>query len=291
MIKKLQRLFRYIFLPISQNKNNCHFISSRIKIEKKIIGVYHIYCVNNWRELFNSQISSLKKSELFDITKKLYVSIISNNIEDIEYIKNTIGDKCEVINKNIKDNRYEFIALDFIKKISGQCDNIYIYYFHTKGVSLTKEKFLNQHKYGISFEKIKRNSDLWRKMMEYWIFEKHNLAINVLDSGMYTYGVFFYESPNYNFYAGNFWWTKSEYIKKLPEFNSENIKNRYNAETWLLSLKLFDRYYCAFDCIAELYSVPIYKSLYTKFSLFDYIKFLFYHYKDCFYRKIYLKLK
>lgn len=34
-------------------------------------------------------------------------------------------------------------------------------------------------------------------------------------------------------FRGNFWWSKSDYIKKLPEISTLNNKDRVVAEMWI----------------------------------------------------------
>ena len=101
--------------------------------------------------------------------------------------------------------------------------------------------------------------------MEYFIFYKHNVAVNVLKQ-YDAYGCK-YDDPivppyHYRYYAGNFWWSKSSYIRTLPEFTEKEKKNRYWAENWLLLRA--DKIFSAFNTPAELYAVEILRNIYKK---------------------------
>jgi len=120
-----------------------------------------------------------------------------------------------------------------------------------------------------NFIQLKENAKSWRKMMEYFNFYKYNVAVNVLKD-FDTYGCY-YQDPivfpyHYKYYAGNFWWSKSSYIKHLPPLLSKNYKNRYWAENWLCqnARKIFS----AFNTSAELYAVRIPSSIYPPPSLY-----------------------
>ena len=126
-------------------------------------------------------------------------------------------------------------------------------------------------------------SRAWRKMMEYFIFEKYNVALNVLKE-FDTYGCK-YDNPivppfHYRYYAGNFWWSKASYIKTLPSFSDDERKNRYWAENWLLlkSAHVFS----AFNTPVELYATEIpecvYKHDYSINHVFDHLNFYCSHY-------------
>lgn len=200
---------------------------------KKIYGVYHIYCVKDWKALVKEQISALTGSGLYEKTDVLYISCIISKEEDIDSIRDLVGrEKCKIISKEYDGMKYEFPALEFIYDLSKKEDFL-VYYFHTKGISRT-----------IKNEKAKNNVEAWRKMMEYFNFYKYKVAINVLND-FDTYGACLKEYKTTTFYDGNFWWSKSSYIRTLPILSEENKKNRYWAEHWLC-LKSTKRF-SAFD--------------------------------------------
>lgn len=232
-------------------------------IDKPIYGMYHVFCVNRWTDLVKEQLGACLDSGLLHITAKLFISCVYSSETDIDELKETIRQYCSdfeiVVSLPVKDNEFEFPALEYLYNLAHK-EDFYVYYFHTKGVSYTSVSGYPSSK----FEKLKECSDAWRKMMEYFIFYKHNVAINVLKQ-YDTYGCK-YDDPvvppfHYKYYAGNFWWSKSSYIKTLPPFSDKEKKNRYWAENWLL-LKT-DRIFSTFNTPTELYAVKIPKCVYT----------------------------
>lgn len=272
------------FWPIAKSDSIARFDTNPV-IDKPIYGMYHVFCVNRWMDLVNEQLSACLDSGLLCHTTKLFISCIFTSDTDVDELKETLRkysvDFEIVVSLPIQNNQFEFPALECIYNLAHR-ENFYVYYFHTKGVSYTLK---SASEYPTSkFENLKKCSDAWRKMMEYFIFYKHNVAINVLKY-YDTYGCK-YDDPivppyHYKYYAGNFWWSKSSYIKTLPVISNEEKQNRYWAENWLL-LKT-DRIFSAFNTPTELYAVRIPRCVYTHKikviqDVFKYISFLGGHY-------------
>lgn len=268
------------FLPITKSDSIKPFDTEPI-VDKPIYGMYHVFCVNNWISLVKEQLGACLDSGLLHITTKLFISCVYSSDADINDLKETVSqygvDFEIVVSLPLGENQFEFPALEYIYNLAKR-EDFYVYYFHTKGVSYTVE---SSSKYPSSkFEHLKECSEAWRKMMEYFIFYKYNVAINVLKH-YDTYGCK-YDDPivppyHYKYYAGNFWWSKSSYIKTLPAISDKEKQNRYWAENWLL-LKA-DKIFSAFNTPTELYAVKIPKCIYTykikKFQdVIEYISFL-----------------
>lgn len=247
--------------------------------------MYHVFCVNKWVNLVKEQLGACTDSGLLHLTTKLFISCIYTTVGDIDKLKETLSlydvDFEIVISLPLKENQFEFPALEYIHNLA-QREEFYVYYFHTKGVSYTVQSTSN---YPTSkFEHLKGCSEAWRKMMEYFIFYKHNVAINVLKQ-YDSYGCK-YDDPivppyHYKYYAGNFWWSRSSYIKTLPAISDKEKLNRYWAENWLL-IKA-DKIFSAFNTPTELYAVKIPRCVYIhkikKFQdITKYISFLGGHY-------------
>lgn len=274
------------------------FIESKYDINKKeIIGVYHILCVNDWTSLVTEQIRFLKESGLLSQTKTLYISAIIQEYNDVEIIKKIVdtNNKIDFIYIGYDMSVYEYPALEFIYN-KAQEDDFYVYYFHTKGISYQKEKSIEYP--SKDFKQLKKNANAWRRMMEYFIFERYNCALKVLQ----TYDAYgcYYRDPivppfHYKYYSGNFWWSKSEYIKYLPPITTEMKKNRYLAENWLLQNT--SKIYSSFNTSAELYAIFLPEILYKrknidKTSLMEFFRFYFSHYSFVikkYFLKIFLK--
>lgn len=191
--------------------------------------VYHIYCVNDWKEVFIEQINLIKSSGLCDFIDKLFLSINYNENIDVDFIvENLKYVNYEIISKTDK-NEYEFPALKFIQNLANQ-ENFNVLYLHTKGVSISKENMGFYHN-SKNFEHLKNCVNDWRNYMEYFLIENYQDCLTELK--VYdACGVNLVDKPTKHF-SGNFWWSKSEYIKKLFNLNLVDLNFRWNAEFWI----------------------------------------------------------
>lgn len=239
-----------------------------------IIGVYHIFCAEGWEGLAREQMQSLKDSGLYEHTKTLYVTCITPQVGggNIEITKNIVGNKCEIVEICNDPTRFEFPAIDFIYRLAQE-KQFYVYYFHTKGVSYQRATLAQYPEKDIT--KLRENVAAWRKFMEYFNFYKWEdavLALNRYD----TYGCKHTDETvngnRHKFYSGNFWWSKSEYIRNLPPITIEQYKNRYFAENWLCQKT--ENCYDAFPTTLQLYDIKIPSSAYREdisMSIKDYL--------------------
>ena len=196
----------------------------------KIYGFYHILCFNDWKRIVYEQVTDLQKTGLYDILNKIYVCVIISNDVDIQYLTDVLPEKFEIViqSKNPKD--YEYPILRYLYEKSHNEDFL-CFYFHTKGVSFSE-----------NMKKKKKGSESWRLLMEYFIFEKYNVAINALQNGYTCYGTLPVKSNGYIYFRGNFWWTTSKYVTTLPEPSPDNtlidhieigVNDRIYAEFWI----------------------------------------------------------
>lgn len=109
-----------------------------------------------------------------------------------------------------------------INEIDEYDDNDIILYLHTKGATYNK---LYQKQ--------------WREYMERDLIDDYESHINMINKGFDTSGVLM-GIPIWsdNIYGGNFWWVKSESIKKIPKDlnNHLNFDTRHDAEFKFLKL-------------------------------------------------------
>ena len=228
-----------------------------------VYGVYHVFCDKGWRELVADQIGRLKAGGLWENTERFYVSCIVKDRGEADDLRRMIGeDKAELISVETDPMKYEYPALEFIRSKSREEDCL-LYYFHTKGVS-----YYGGDRSDKNFRRLRRNIDAWRHMMEHFLFTKWRVAVNVLQYGYETYGCYRlppYPKPYY-MYAGNFWWVRSDYVRRLPPFPEKRIAtDRFIAEEWLY--KAGPKDFSAFDSLADLYYVYMDESLYASSKL------------------------
>lgn len=242
---------------------------------RPVYGVYHVYCDKGWRELAGEQVARLKDSGLYDATTRLYISCITADKSVPSQLLDIIGrDKAELISVESDPKKYEYPALEFLRAKCVEEDCL-IYYFHTKGISYRAVGNTDRR-----FNAFKRNIESWRRMMEYFLFYKWQVAVNALSSGYDVYGCYRLPPPPkaYYLYAGNFWWARSEYIRRLTPFTEERKNNdRFFAEEWLYTGRPAD--FSAFDTMADLYYVNMDEELYAarRLPLFKWMRFVFWY--------------
>ena len=171
----------------------------------KKYGVYHVFCKNDWKIVFQSQIQSLVNSGLLVKIEKLYLTIIYNNEEDLNFINSKINNlNIEIHYTTNTNDEDEFPALNLIKELSEKND-CYLFYIHTKGVSIDESNMKFYHN-SVDLNHLKNCVDDWREYMEYFIIKNHELCVNSLVN-YDACGVNLVKEPTKHF-SGNFWWAK-----------------------------------------------------------------------------------
>jgi hypothetical protein len=196
----------------------------------KIYGFYFIALLNNWRPIVDAQIDTLLNSNLITRTNKIYVRIFYNEETDLKYVTQKFSKIKNIIITTTKKNEFEFGTLKIIRQLSCN-ENFYCYYLHSKGVSIN-EKNKSFYKNSTDLSHLLKCVESWRKYMEFFIIDKFESCIENLQNGYDACGVNLRELPSKHF-SGNFWWSKSEYIQKLPEVDLLDLKNRWLAERWI----------------------------------------------------------
>jgi len=94
-------------------------------------------------------------------------------------------------------------------------------YIHTKGTTM-----------------VSQSQNSWRNFLMYWLVQKHDICIDILNRGFYTIGVNFLV----NHYSGNFFWFSSDYLKE--SLLIVDVNNRYCAEFFLFENKKKNKHIC-----------------------------------------------
>jgi hypothetical protein len=170
-------------------------------------------------------INKLNNSHCVNIFEKIYINNIGLPI------KNTYGEKYEVINYSENTQLFENPTINLIKDFSEKNPNSYILYIHTKGVRYNPND-------------TKEND--WIDYMLYFLVDQYKNCISILDNNYDTVGCNYNRDidgtvDGWNFndplkhpshYSGNFWWVNSNYSKTLPLLSIENPE-RMAPEFWL----------------------------------------------------------
>ena len=77
-----------------------------------------------------------------------------------------------------------------------------------------------------------RNICDWRDLMEYFLIARYELCLSELSKDVDTVGINIYTDPPVH-YAGNFFWVKGSFLKKLEQLEQFDHTKDHNPETWL----------------------------------------------------------
>jgi hypothetical protein len=187
---------------------------------------FHIAKIGNYQNICDEIFEYIQFSNILK-DSELYLSVVGNIGELV--IPNDV--KYEIVYENDNEKVCEFPTLTIIRNMSIEIqENFNILYIHTKGVSTPYNECIND----------------WRKYMSYFNIIKYEDCLNILKEND-TCGVDLRKEPTLH-YSGNYWWAKSEYIKKLPTFDKMKliISERHKAEFWICSVD--GNHYSMFDC-------------------------------------------
>jgi len=177
---------------------------------------YHCYCINDYFSRFQSTYQKICESGLIDSISQIYIvavgpgkAVFKTMVEQLPKVICTLGEHAYSESDTLhllwdKSQNEEFNAL----------------YLHSKGVT----KIGNEH------------VQSWIDYMEHFCITKYQDCLKVLESND-TCGVNLRKDPMLH-YSGNFWWTKSSYLRTLERYDchkSSGVKDeRLYCEFWLL---------------------------------------------------------
>jgi len=186
-------------------------------MEKNIKIFYHIYLINDYKNIVTEQLTHIFFSRLYQECQKLYMCVIGNSNEK-DWIVNVIKNysKIELYYFNDGD---ETDTLKLIPLLSEPND--YILYLHTKGITHINE--VPQH--------------LWRRLISYKTINEWEKCIYELNDydcvgPLYRENTYLGYFPHF---SGGFWWSKYEHIITLDNsyLDKNYIHKRMGAEFWI----------------------------------------------------------
>lgn len=164
-----------------------------------ILGIYHIGCIGNYKEVIKEQLTLLHKKSLYKTLKNLVIFLSKNEFQ--EEIKHFDPEKKFIFHYYPIKERENYTINHFRKYITKDIRKVF--YFHTKGVSRQESIFHTR-----------------RKILNYYILEHYDLCLELLEK-YDAIGCSLYQYPQIHF-SGNFWWTKTSYLESLPEKINQN---------------------------------------------------------------------
>jgi len=195
--------------------------------ENKITPIYafsHNYLINNWGEILNEQLNLLKNSILYEELTILFMYVYGDddNFSKFNDIINEYDDLFRIKVIRIENNFYEYPTLQALQEFV-KIENAYIFYFHLKGVWS-----VNSGGNPVAIRS-------WRKCLEYFNIERWRDCVAKLDEGYEVVGALYNYNEKEPLFSGNFWWSTTSYIKKLPklEYVIDNDPDPNDpAKTW-----------------------------------------------------------
>jgi hypothetical protein len=177
----------------------------------------HICCINNWKSVFLNLYHAIQQSGLYDIINGIKCNILSTNTNDIVFFTELNDSKIEILGIHKDLQAYETPTINLLYEHALR-EDFYVLYIHTKGV---KHNNTNIH------------VNDWVTYLTYFNIQKYDTCIQSLQE-YDTVGVNLHVAKNNEepetHYSGNFWWSKSEYIKTLQPC----VYTKYiSPEVWL----------------------------------------------------------
>lgn len=180
--------------------------------------------MNDWREVVVEQVTKLQESGLYNEAIKIRVGVVG--IQDLP----NFPEKFEIMFHNPCLKLAEIPTLNALHQRALKEDFI-VLYMHTKGVSWKEQGYNRECMIA------------WRRYLEHFCIGHWKECVALLrecDASGCEYmeprdagsGIL----PSY--FSGNFWWSKSSYLRKLPRVTDIEIplkKPRRKAEYWLRS--------------------------------------------------------
>ena len=192
----------------SANKNfcfihSCHILQLGLDILKKFISI-----------IINSGL-------LYHIEKLFIVNIGEEILENDD---NSIfnHEKIKILHFSNKTDLFELPTIKLLHEFCKKDNDCNVLYLHTKGITRNI---------------VKNKIDDWVNLMLYFLVEKYENCLKKLETNNYDALGCNYTKNDYlgnvkPHFSGNFWWVKSNYMKRL---DIEVLKSQFDAEFFVLS--------------------------------------------------------
>lgn len=229
-----------------------------------MINIYiNIAMVGSVNQVLWDLLVKIKESGLYDKCNKIYL-IFNGDRKHLAF--NLVSEKYQIIDSNPDISKCEFPTLEYIwSDCQNSTEDFYVLYLHTKGVTKPHSQNVKDWTNYLSYFNINKWSDRLKELEE-----NDCTGVNFcgnpddLNEHPATWG--YGKAPQC--YAGNFWWSKSSHIKKLPNPvkwapDSNLLRWRMMCEMWLCQIK-GSKYFNAFSSNVDHYMSPYPSHLYDK---------------------------
>jgi hypothetical protein len=216
----------------------------------KKIGYYHIYLTDDygtWAGIMLEQFKIMQEKGIFDYLDEFRVTMVVKQTTwashravklvelyfpraQFNFLISPYNNDDEMLAQWGSTGSMEFSENKTMKHIwdSANKEDAIFLYCHSKGVTAP----LQYLRYG---DVIRYNSyHYWRAFLNWGVLEKWKDCVDILSKADIA-GVNFFETPAPHF-SGNFWWSKSSYLKTLPDPATKEWWHELRAKTtdqWL----------------------------------------------------------
>lgn len=175
--------------------------------------------------IFQEQIRALEACGVLEVAEFLFIGLNGDECDEV-MLRSLLPIKTNItvfLNQKSTWESGEVPTLNILRELLPDLVGSDILYFHMKGlthVPASHTFFANQQ---------------WRRSMEHIVIWNWRECVDFLRQGYDVVGHRWYNSPTGNYFAGNFWWAKSEFLKTLPEIKPQGhlAGGRYEAEVWI----------------------------------------------------------
>jgi hypothetical protein len=213
-------------------------------MNKPILIFCHNYLVNDWDVIVKEQLLLLLETKLYQHSTEIHYCVFAH--EDYSYrafvnivTQNDPLNKIKIIRH--KENKYEHLTIQYLHKNINRYEDAYVLYYHTKG-STSINNFMKETYNDIPSNQLEstlkkltsENITSWRKLLEYFTIEKWEECINNLSHSDIVGALYWINEKALKhkyFFSGNFWWSKSLYLKTLSEIDING--DRIESEMWV----------------------------------------------------------
>lgn len=173
----------------------------------------HVCCINNWKDVFRKLMTKIRDSGLYDKVDEIRCNVLTSDANKDE-LDDVFKDSKITFKTSSDIKAFEVPTINWLYEDS-KTDDFKVLYLHTKGI-----RHYNRP--------CEINVTDWVDYLVYFNIEQYSVCLEKLDE-YDTVGVNL-QSENVTHYSGNFWWSKSEYIRKLDKCKYESYTD---PEFWL----------------------------------------------------------
>ena len=175
----------------------------------KIHVFYHLFQVNDWREVYKEQMEKMEESGLSSLAKRIHIGVIGD--QEMPFVP-----KRAVVTRHTQ-NRDQADTMQMLADLCKQDISAKVCFLHSKGVTKPSAPHAS-----------------WRKYLNYWTITCWKKNVKLLSKGdcvgtNWRIDCCFGRRPHF---SGCFWWANASFINDLdPEFLIQ--PDRYLREFWI----------------------------------------------------------